>query len=239
MKKWLLLLALLLPAGAVIAYGILFPKLSNCYTIAWSGDFKRTGDLFYPAALPEAELARLQQLLAAAEARNVAFWGAVASKPRIIYCDSDAVFGRYGSEHAPATTWIGPFGSVIVLAPGGLDPDIVSHERCHTEFAARLGWYRRETKIPTWFDEGLAMQLDYREAYVDPAIAALPDKPALLRPLTGPAEFWQGGDSLVRHHYLLAKYAVRDWMAGQDVEKVNRLIGAVRGGASFEAVFEK
>ncbi len=45
------------------------------------------------------------------------------------------------------------------------DINILSHEISHTVLYRKIGWYRLHFKIPTWFDEGLAMQVDDRDYY--------------------------------------------------------------------------
>jgi len=69
---------------------------------------------------------------------------------------------QYGIPSTPATVFYTPFRAIMVIGPDGINLDVLSHEMCHTELYHRLGWWRKEMRIPTWFDEGLAMQLDYR-----------------------------------------------------------------------------
>jgi hypothetical protein len=33
---------------------------------------------------------------------------------------------------------------------------------CHDELMTKLGWWKTKKEIPAWFDEGLALMLDYR-----------------------------------------------------------------------------
>ena len=45
---------------------------------------------------------------------------------------------------------------------------MIAHELCHDELFARLGWWRVKRQIPQWFNEGLALMVDYR--FSNPAV---------------------------------------------------------------------
>ncbi|GAB4031595.1 hypothetical protein GCM10028774_09660 [Spirosoma jeollabukense] len=67
-----------------------------------------------------------------------------------------------------------PWGtSYLVLGPDGNNPDVIAHELCHDELFARLGWWRVKRQIPQWFNEGLALMVDYR--FTNPSVWDKPD----------------------------------------------------------------
>jgi len=59
--------------------------------------------------------------------------------------------------------------SYIVVSPEYLNVDILAHELTHAEVHARVftGRLWDWLSIPTWFDEGIALQNDYLEKTLD------------------------------------------------------------------------
>ena len=89
---------------------------------------------------------------------------------------------------------------------------MISHELFHTELCARIGYFKSNNKIPTWLDEGLAMQVDHREKYSEEQYLILKDslgKDIRLSEISTPELFYTGD---VYFHYLLAKYQVSIWL---------------------------
>ncbi len=105
----------------------------------------------------------LWHIIDRARDRNVRFWGEWKNQPIIIYCHNQADFARYGSG-TPGVAYLNPTQCFIVIGPDGLRTDIMSHEMCHVELFQRIGWLASEFEKPAWFDEGLALMLDYRYA---------------------------------------------------------------------------
>ncbi|MCC5945096.1 MAG: hypothetical protein JJT94_09175 [Bernardetiaceae bacterium] len=98
-----------------------------------------------------------------ARARVVALFGSMESSPVLIIAHDDATMRKYGRGGTKSgLTHFSPIGTYIVVGEDGANVDVIAHELCHAELAARLGWWLRYRKLPTWFDEGLAMQLDGR-----------------------------------------------------------------------------
>lgn len=91
------------------------------------------------------------------------FWNYKMGSAPIFYCDNEADYQRLcQSPKGSGCSVITPFGAWIILNYNGMDEDVIAHEMCHDELAARVGWWMSRTKIPKWKDEGLALQLDNR-----------------------------------------------------------------------------
>ena len=59
-------------------------------------------------------------------------------------------------------TYQTPLGAYVIFGPDGIKSvDVIAHEIAHAELAKRLG-YKAVNKLPDWFDEGLALQVDNR-----------------------------------------------------------------------------
>ncbi len=52
-------------------------------------------------------------------------------------------------------------GTHIVVGPSGINIDVLAHELSHVEIVARVGYWQWR-RISNRFDEGLAVQADYR-----------------------------------------------------------------------------
>lgn len=52
---------------------------------------------------------------------------------------------------------------VVLIGPKGRDNlDVIAHEMAHCELHSRRGFWASR-RVPTWFDEVLALQVDQRE----------------------------------------------------------------------------
>ncbi len=160
-------LLIALPLGILLLY----PALIRCAFISFSTDFRpiRKGEnSIYVSQLTP--LRHQQQVLdndRRASDRIRSFWGSKHGKATLIYCHTPSQYADYcggGDSESSAGCSLGtPWGaSFLVLGPEGNNPDVIAHERCHDELLARVGWWRTSRQIPQWFNEGLALMVDYR-----------------------------------------------------------------------------
>lgn len=130
-------------------------------------------------------------------------------------------FNDYGSTH-----FIGP-RACMVIGQEGRNVDVVAHELTHAALFERLGAWNRE-RLPTWFDEGLAMQVDDRERYqgapVDRAVREL-RRPGLffVEPLS--------------EHYASARALVAAWRAQLTVSEWAGVLTRLSDGEALDQVW--
>lgn len=152
-------------------------------------------------------------LIQASHDRVQKLFGSVESKPWIV-CLEEPVLNR--GILAGTANFSPGLPSVIILAREGINQDVMAHEWVHAELAERVGVVARTYRLPTWFDEGLAMQVDEREPYNHIALDDLRQREDLVVPqaldLLTPAAFFVGGDQ-GRLHYSWSKERVADWLA--------------------------
>lgn len=220
----------------LVAHYFLFPQESKCILINYS-DFKKDSNLYYDTATPPKTIDTLKAVIATASLRVTNFWGQTISDPKIIYCVTDSEFKEYGDERLdPATTHY-KMGRYIVINNDGIDVDIIAHEMSHAEFEKRIGFYNETFKIPTWFDEGMAMQNDYRPNYSEEALKAVSndfeDLPNV-DTLKTASQFWGGSQKQIRLNYMTAKYVVKNWYSK---EKLDDLVNGLNSGKSFEEAY--
>lgn len=121
-----------------------------------------------------------------------------------------------------------------MVGPKGQTPDVVAHELMHAEIADRVGWWGRLRQLPVWFDEGLAMQVDFRPQYVLPDGAVA--EAEYVETLSSHRAFFVDNDSLLTKHYASAKAVVAAWVTEVGKTSVYSQLERIRVGEPFQAV---
>ncbi len=134
----------------------------------------------------------------------------------------------YGS-----TQFIGSRACVLV-GPKGQNVDVVAHELMHAEIHHRVGYLKRFLQLPTWFDEGVAMQVDYRPRYrLSPKDVQNADD---VRGLTTFSKFFEGNEQAVVRNYAAAKFVVASWLSKVGPTSLYLHLRRMRDGESFAEV---
>lgn len=103
-----------------------------------------------------------KELIEQAERRMVGVYDAAVSSP-IRLCLEKPFLG-ISTTHG--TSRFAPFlPTVNIIGPEGMNVDVVAHEWAHSEIANQSSFITRNYRLPTWFDEGLAMQVDFRPEF--------------------------------------------------------------------------
>ena len=231
-----IVLAFLLPLPALaFAHFIVFPQETRCILICLS-DFKRHGNLYFKNNADPNKLARLLKAKAFVEKKDRVFWqGNIKMNYKLIYCSTEQDFARYGPSGAPAATYM-KLGASVVIKDESIDQNIISHELSHAILYKNIGWYKRTFIIPTWFDEGLAMQVDDRTYYsVDTLLVKRPAQK--LQDITifkKASDFFSGDNETIILHYATAKYVVHEWLK---THYLKNFIDAIRRGENFNKAY--
>lgn len=153
-----------------------------------------------------------------AQARVADLFGNSNSQP-IVRCTKQTLLGldvSYGrTNFAPLLP------AVILIGPEGENVDVIAHEWVHAEVSLRLGFLKRAISLPTWVDEGLAMQVDQRQDYSPRALARYKTQPELHWPTTDAisnTRFFAASDPNLnpnqgKLHYAISRCAVGTWVA--------------------------
>ena len=147
----------------LISYIVLLPE-QTFTLLALSTKANELEDrIFVSESVAEDKSLQLQKMVAAAQARVADFLNDTAPEATIILVAVEDRPERYGlTGNKPGLTHTSPFGAYIVLTERGLNVDVIAHELMHAELHQQFGWWLRQTEVPTWFDEGLALMVDYR-----------------------------------------------------------------------------
>ncbi len=93
-----------------------------------------------------------------------------------------------------------------------------------------------QNKIPTWFDEGIALQNDCREQYSFKAWAEQTDNGShtvALGDMDEASEFYAGTVEDRRFRYLNAKHEVGEWIKTRKRQGLLELIDKLNNGEDF------
>jgi hypothetical protein len=237
LKRIFIIVVVLMPL-MTFAHYLVFPQETRCILISFS-NFEHKQKLHYNKTTTVAQLENLFRLKKVAEDKVQSFWGENALLDyTLIYCNSEKAYNKYGTAGTPATT-TRKLGAYVVLSNEGVDEQIIAHEITHTILYNHLGWYKAITKIPTWFEEGLAMQVDDREKYSIDSLQTKINKGFVLPKLSTiakGAQFYIGDDAAITLHYVTAKYIIHEWL---QTHSLSAFLKKMNEGVGFEVAYKE
>ena len=122
----------------------------------------------------------------------------------------------------------------VFFGPKGQSIDVVAHELMHGELHHRVGYLRRSLQVPTCFDEGVAMQVDYRSRYLlSPQDSQNADH---VRAFTTGSSFFVADDEALTRNYAAAKEVVASWVARAGATLLYPRLHRLKNGESFSEV---
>ena len=175
------------------------------------------------------------QLLSDARARIQTTFGALESKPIVVFFDDPNTFWPFKPNEYGSTNFLGSRVCVIVGAKGQ-NIDVTAHELMHAEIAHRVGYWRRFTQLPVWFDEGLAMQVDDRPIYTLSLSESESTTVDYVKSQQTSREFFLSSDELLTKNYASAKVVVNKWIKDLGNSAVFSRLELIRAGESFESM---
>ena len=200
--------------------------------------------------MPKSLHSKIISITSQSKERIMEFWGEMRSKPVFIYCATEEEFRHFGENRGtPAMIHTTFLGAYMVMNPDGTNVDVVSHEICHAELSERLHWFKKHRGIPAWFDEGLALMVDYRFPqnggghshadyrnhwiFNDNSVEELP-----LDQFEDIDDFFAKDDFWIELSYLRSGLEVSRWMEIVGDEGLHLLIQKINKGSSFEEAYE-
>jgi hypothetical protein len=227
----LVLVLLLLVIGTY--YKLSQYEIIRSYLVRWS-DLENIGpDLYVDPGMPESQQQILRTSLADAKENIATLYGEYTADPVIIGGHTMEVMKTYAgnSYNRAGRTYLTLLRTFIILGPRGvLDEDVISHELAHAEFSARVG-HKSSDEIPSWFDEGLAVQFDGR----------VPEVESPPRDEEGSYAFDLNQKDDIKHDdwqaYANAKHEVRRWLDVVGREGFQKFVQAMRSGEDFQEAY--
>lgn len=174
--------------------------------------------------------------------RDTEFFGEMqyAEDTIIVFCDDKQLLSKLGGDHDTKTLLFPSKKNYIVISDEFCNADILAHELTHAELHTRLN-KKALKNIPTWFDEGLAMQNDYREQYSQEVWKEKTNngKNAIpLEEMDTPAEFYAGTSDDRRFRYVNAKHEVSEWMEIHGQNGLLELFDNLNDGEDFNIAYK-
>lgn len=228
-KHKLLIASLAIVLVSATTFALALPGPTACLLVGFA-DLHKLSDRFLVESESEADQQRYVQLIRDARARIDSTFGAVESNPMLVFFDQPSGFGPFRLNAYGSSQFIGSRACVMV-GPKGQNTDVVAHELMHVEIHHRVGPLTYFLGLPTWFDEGVAMQVDYRSRYsLSPQDA---QNTAYVRDLTTFSRFFTGDDQALTRNYASAKYEVASWLSEVGATSLYWRLQRMRDGQSF------
>jgi hypothetical protein len=225
MKKRVLAGLLLLCAATAVC-AVKMKPVAGCYLARLSGLNEIAPNVFADGAFTAEERERLLKDLDAARLRVEAFLGPLRAFPRVMT----------GAKFRGTVTHRTPLCDCITLGPAGRNVDVIAHEMAHTELTARIGHIRQVLSVPTWFDEGVAMHVDYRAPFGEDMYAARTGNGRTapkLADIDTARKFHKRGYV----SYLTARHEFERWYARAGRGGLCALFESLRAGGDFEDAY--
>ncbi|HEX6928981.1 MAG TPA: hypothetical protein VF267_07005 [Gammaproteobacteria bacterium] len=231
--RWVLLGLAAVSVMPVVALAYGFPGTLACAAIDVL-PFRQLGGGMYVPEGGQEDAAALAALRAAARSRIETAFGAPRANPAIVFIQEEARFSL-GAMGDTASSYFTPARSCIVVGAKGRSVDVLAHELMHAELAERVGFFARMKRIPVWFDEGLAMQVDHRRVYsVDLDDAT----DTTVREYVTYQQFFDHDDGQLVQNYRAAKAEVARWLRSVGNETLYASLERIRSGETVGEVTE-
>ena len=235
------LFALILLIAAVAVWFFQFNPTGYRMSVSCRASFDKISDNVFVNRNYAGNRDDIAVLIDEAIARDMGFFGSLVCRDHtvIIICDDEKLLAKLGGDHDTQTVQFPVKKSYISVSTEYLNVDVLAHELAHAELHERLS-SKALRRIPTWFDEGIALQNDYREQYSPEAWAEQTENGKHIvahEDMDTGAEFYSGTKEDRRFRYLNAKHDVAEWMETHGLQGFMDLIDRLNGGEDFSAAY--
>lgn len=215
-------------------------KNFRCIFIHSNDNFLQVEEnIFVSKDTPPDLIDSLVSLVIKSENNLSSFWGGLMSSPTIIYCNTSAAYRKFG---VPNTAALCRLGHYVIFSSYGLNEEVISHEICHAEIFSRIGenYFRYYTKLPCWFDEGIALQFDSRNIY---NITEEQKNKVLsnseLKNLDRPGDFYLKDQDKTRNNYIASKIEIENFIKKNSINALINLLEIFKNSGDFYPEYYK
>ncbi len=233
------LAAIAIGFGALVFAGAAFSYSHVIWlsTIEYSDFNNISGNIYIDPKLEKPEYEQTLVLLNESKERIRYKYGDFTAMPVIVITGTSDNSRKFGLGVFPAKAFAAPWEQYIVINHQALDIDLLAHELMHAQMREILGYWAYQTKIPTWFDEGIAMQVDLRERYKVDYKLFTQRELNRAKTLTSPGKFWTISKEQDIENYRAAKAAVQKLLAEYSPKELYSMLLRIRQGEKFGSVF--
>ena len=240
-KRVLLFITILLILAAVVVAVFQFTRFGYLTTVPYRSEFTEIASHVYINRDYAGDKQELLEMIEQAKDRVRTFFGDVRFQDETIFiiCDDEKLTRKLGADHDTVIFYFPSETHYICISDEYLELDILAHEITHAELHTRLS-AEAQKAIPTWFDEGIALQNDYRENYSEAQWSRQTDNgknAVALEDMDTPAEFYAGEAEDRRFRYLNAKHELDVWMTLHGQQGLLELLDRLNGGADFNTAY--
>jgi hypothetical protein len=138
----------------------------------------------------------------------------------------------------------------IALSPKALTKELISHELSHSELYNRVGGFFNWRKIPSWFDEGIAVLVGHDFRHDERAWQKIESENIPYPSIDELISTYQWVTAVHKYQknlnkddivvvYSFAGHKVGQWYKKVGEKGLNELILKIKEGEKFENVYEK
>lgn len=136
-----------------------------CELIEYSDYEKISPNVYASPSFSLAKKEHLLSLIESAKSRVSSTFGPMVSNPKVVVVADESEASAFGSNPY-GRALLTPLGQCIIFGAKGHNVDVVAHEHVHAEIHKRVGWFNYLLDVPLWFNEGIALLVDFREPYL-------------------------------------------------------------------------
>ncbi|WP_438498621.1 hypothetical protein [Paenibacillus sp. IHBB 3054] len=214
---------------------LIYAKQTNAVLVNYSNMKQIAHNVYVEPEINESEKAGLINYVQTSTVKINALFGQKESTPVLIYAKSKKALENYADSDIGQTYYY-PWNNYIVIGPSGYNENVIAHEFTHAELRKRL---RNSSKVPIWFDEGLAAMVDGR----------FPDNEMIWNIQTNDGKESINFNLLDSHsafhsnakshiNYELACYEVSRWYGIVGTPGLLKLIDSLNKGGDFNDVYK-
>ncbi|MGB0468492.1 MAG: hypothetical protein ACPGF7_13320 [Pontibacterium sp.] len=228
---------------SVFAVAILIGSLAGCTTYNLltikNSDFKNiSGKIYVDSSLEESEYSKTLKNIEGAKARIEKVFGEVTVDPTIIITGTPENASKYGLKVFPGSAHVAPWETYLVLNEQKIEGiNVISHELMHAQVAELTGYWVFTAKLPTWFSEGVAMQVDFRDHYMIDLDTFESSELERVMEITGNSGFWPGNKEMEIRNYRAAKVAVENLLDADRAGLLYKKLKKLSAGHEFNEIF--
>lgn len=243
-KKLIKTISDMVPTFIIVYFLYFFQFTGNGYrvTVPYRPTFQKISDNIYVNKGNDMDSGEILELVQKAQERTERFYGELKclDDTVMIICDDEDISEKIGDKETASTTFPKK-KNYICISNENLNLDILSHEMTHAELHYRL---KRKAllSLPVWFNEGVATQNDYREAYSDENWALETDNGKNTidcKDMDTPDEFYAGTNFDKHKRYINAKHEVSRWLDVHGQQGLIKLIDELNNGEDFDIAYGK
>jgi len=212
---------------------------------SWIGMQEIAPDVYVDKDMNQTEQQRLMKIIPEAKKYTTDIWGELQSQPAIYACSTKKCSKALGIG-ARAHQIL----NHLVLSPKGITKELIAHEWSHAELYKRVGGFLNWRKIPSWFDEGVAVLVSHEPRHDERAWKKIQDENLSYPPLNALTTSKQWNQATKKYNenidkndivitYAVAGHEVSLWYKKVGTKGLNALIQKVKNASAFEDVYNK